>query len=57
MLARKMAERMSPGDILKIRVEKKGIFPAEKYLSSLIPRLNGMNLSVVTLSQLFKGVR
>jgi len=55
--ARKMAERMSPGDILKIRVEKKGIFPAEKYLSSLIPRLNGMNLSVVTLSQLFKGVR
>ena len=55
--ARKIAERISPGDILKIRVDKKGIMPAEKSLASLIPQLKGMNLSVVSLSQLFKGVR
>lgn len=55
--ARKMAGRISPGDILGIRVDKKGTLPAEKYLSALVGRLKEMNLSVVSLSRLFKGVK
>lgn len=55
--ARKMAERIFPGDILKIKVDKKGLVPAEKYLSPLMSALGGMNLTVVNLSQLFRGVR
>ncbi|HHX29457.1 MAG: polysaccharide deacetylase family protein [Bacillota bacterium] len=55
--ARKMVQRVSPGDILKIRVDKKGVVPAEKYLAALASALGSANLSVVTVSQLFKGVR
>jgi hypothetical protein len=55
--ARRVAEEVSPGDILKIKVDKKGIHPAEKYLAPLASALGERNLGMVTLSRLFKGVR
>lgn len=55
--AQKIVESLSAGDILLLRVDKNGLVPAEKYLAAFATSLKGKNLSIVPLSQLFKGVK
>lgn len=54
---KKTADSLKVGDILVLRVDKKGIAPAEKYLAALSVSMKNQGMAVVTLSQLFKGVK
>lgn len=55
--SQKIAGDLAAGDILLMRVEKKGVVPAEKYLAALSGVIKEKNLTVVTLSGLFRGVQ
>ncbi len=55
--AQKLGDSLKPGDILVIRVTKKGIVPKPEYIQALANYVQGRGFSMVTLSSLIRGMR
>lgn len=53
----KLAERVGPGDIVLIKLEKKGLLPKEAYLMSLVTCLGEKGFSAATLSALVRSIK
>ena len=54
---KKLAARIKPGDMVLVRVDKKGPKPGAEYLQALVSSLQDQGISLVTLSDLLKSVR
>jgi hypothetical protein len=55
--ARKLGDSLKPGDILIIRVTKKGMVPKPEYVQELARYVQDRGFSLVTLSSLIRGMR
>ncbi|MEX0974118.1 MAG: polysaccharide deacetylase family protein [Bacillota bacterium] len=55
--ASKLAGSVKPGDFILVRVARKGLEPAQSYLTALHKSLTDRGLSAVPLSVLVKGVK
>jgi len=55
--AKKLAGSMKPGDIVVVKVGRKGLEPEQRYLTALVSSLKEHGLAAVPLSALVKGVK
>lgn len=55
--AQKVGDSLKPGDILIIRVTKKGIVPKPEYINALARYVQSRGFSMVSLSSLIRGMR
>lgn len=54
---KKLAEKVGPGDIVLVRLLKKGLLPKEAYFVSLVTCLGEKGLSQATLSALVRSIK
>ncbi len=54
---KRLAQTVKPGDIVLMRIDKKGMSPAPDYLGALVGSLGEQGISLVTLSSLVRSVK